>query len=1243
MALDNNLFRNWVDGEVFSARDYVYERNLIIDYINALPTTASLLAAVAEDFYTKTQLNDGQLNNLYFTRTQLKPASATQGAAELDSRYFVKSSVTDLVVTERNRINALQLLFANNIIPNVLYFNQPLLTTSPVEFASVKLGTKTLTQQAITVLEDKYTQQAADDRFINQNQLGVANGVATLDEFGTLSPEQIPVDIVIFRGTFGSTQSTTGGDLPAQATQGDFYICDTNGFESTEANQTFDNGDKAVYTGTAWSKIDNNETVTGVKGDAETEFRIGEVNITKANIGLENVANIAQVTSVTGQAPIASTGGTTPQISIANVTTTTDGAMTFQDKVKLDGIATNANNYEHPNHSGDVTSVGDGATTITDKAVTLAKMADLPAETIIGNNLEEAGTPIGLTMAQVRALADLYTKGEVDTALTGKISTDARGAVNGVASLNGDGKVPASQLPSFVDDVLEFVNKAAFPEIGETGKIYVAKDTNRTYRWSGSAYIEIAANAVLSVNGQTDTVLLTGEDIDIDAVDVDVDSSGFTKILNTDDVNVQLALAELDQHTHVESDITNLDKYTQAQVDALLAEKADVAALSASITLYPTTAPSAVSGYFTMVTDITDVRYNDVAFNFDTGVISQQNQLLGSLATDENIFVGNPGVINVTTIGNIRKTAGNSNQFAEFFFRVFQRKADGNEIELAISETTGAVNPTTIGYFEFSASALLNNGSFEATDRIVVKYYGNALNNSTVSRYDFQFGGATPVRTFLPVPVRVLQSAEKIFYNNDVSGLQAENVQDAVDALEQLIQENTTVIKVQKFEILQADNGSGGFTYTYADGPASVTGTKVNGAFVFPLRDDVVYIPDNNRVEAKVNNDITFFFKDSELIEVDEATVAIDYTLQNGDEVFFKVYQGLDSVALVVPDGSITTQKLSAPLQGKITDYDTHIASTANPHNVTASQIGLANVTNDAQVKKAASSTDGFIPKWSGTTGDAIVDGYGVQTTLSSSTTEVVRADAIATAIGTKQDTLVSGTNIKTLQGQTLLGSGDFVIDIPAVTVAPAAPDIETANDGDLWFNSINSILYIAYDDLQGSPSKQWVQVSFVALQEAIEQLVGAAPETLNTLEELAAALQDNPDIIDDILQAIGLRATQADLNTLTNVVATKANTLATIENITADYELVVADSGKVKQCINTEPIEITLPSDSIALPVGTQIAFLSNGTDTVTFKAGTNATVVSIDDALTIAGQYSSAAALKIAADTWQLIGNLE
>jgi hypothetical protein len=57
------------------------------------------------------------------------------------------------------------------------------------------------------------------------------------------------------------------------------------------------------------------------------------------------------------------------------------------------------------------------------------------------------------------------------------------------------GTISASVLPSYVDDVLNFANLAAFPVAGETGKIYVTEDTNKVYRWSGSVYVEISSSA----------------------------------------------------------------------------------------------------------------------------------------------------------------------------------------------------------------------------------------------------------------------------------------------------------------------------------------------------------------------------------------------------------------------------------------------------------------------------------------------------------------------------------------------------------------------------------------------------------------------------------------------------------------------------------------------------------------------------------------------------------------------------
>jgi len=75
-----------------------------------------------------------------------------------------------------------------------------------------------------------------------------------------------------------------------------------------------------------------------------------------------------------------------------------------------------------------------------------------------------------------------------------------KGVANGYASLNASGEVPSSQLPSFVDDVLEFANLGSFPATGETGKIYVALDDNKQYRWSGSSYIQITNGEIASTD-----------------------------------------------------------------------------------------------------------------------------------------------------------------------------------------------------------------------------------------------------------------------------------------------------------------------------------------------------------------------------------------------------------------------------------------------------------------------------------------------------------------------------------------------------------------------------------------------------------------------------------------------------------------------------------------------------------------------------------------------------------------------
>lgn len=76
------------------------------------------------------------------------------------------------------------------------------------------------------------------------------------------------------------------------------------------------------------------------------------------------------------------------------------------------------------------------------------------------------------------------------------------------ANLSNNGKVPASQLPSYVDDVEEYGSLSSFPKQGEEGKIYVAIDTNLTYRWSGSTYVEIGQSIAL---GETPNTAYPGD------------------------------------------------------------------------------------------------------------------------------------------------------------------------------------------------------------------------------------------------------------------------------------------------------------------------------------------------------------------------------------------------------------------------------------------------------------------------------------------------------------------------------------------------------------------------------------------------------------------------------------------------------------------------------------------------------------------------------------------------------------
>lgn len=141
--------------------------------------------------------------------------------------------------------------------------------------------------------------------------------------------------------------------------------------------------------------------------------------------------------------------------------------------------------------------------------------------TFSGDATGSGATSVALTLANSGVTAGTYTKVTVDA--KGRATSGTTLSASDIPSLDASkitsGVIDAARLPSYVDDVLEFANLAGFPATGETGKIYVALDTNKAYRWSGTVYVYITSGAVDSVAGKTGVVTLNNADVGLGNVE----------------------------------------------------------------------------------------------------------------------------------------------------------------------------------------------------------------------------------------------------------------------------------------------------------------------------------------------------------------------------------------------------------------------------------------------------------------------------------------------------------------------------------------------------------------------------------------------------------------------------------------------------------------------------------------------------------------------------------------------------
>lgn len=336
-------------------------------------------------------------------------------------------------------------------------------------------------------------------KFTNGNT--AANATLNLNSLGAVP--------ILYKGSTIATDIISAGDICtfvySTANSGSYTIINTDTLSgagtvtsvgATGGIITNQTGGAAINsTGSVKLNLKSNTAFTATAPDpVEIENKIYPVALDKDGHPAVSVPGTTY-TGATGSA--ISVDNTNNTIDVAAGTTSVVGVVQLTDSYS----STSATTAATPNAVKAAYDLADGKYAKPQTGIPATDLA-----TAVQTSLTAADNAVPNTRTiNGTALSSDITLTAADV---GAIATTAKGANSGVAELDSAGKVPSSQLPSYVDDVLEYSAKSSFPAIGETGKIYVDTSTNLTYRWSGTAYVEISPSLAL---GETSSTAYRGD------------------------------------------------------------------------------------------------------------------------------------------------------------------------------------------------------------------------------------------------------------------------------------------------------------------------------------------------------------------------------------------------------------------------------------------------------------------------------------------------------------------------------------------------------------------------------------------------------------------------------------------------------------------------------------------------------------------------------------------------------------